>query len=256
MIERVAIPVGDGAIEPDFAAAAEMQNLLEPRIIGIAGAIHVAPGGGAHVAAFAGQPGPAALRRRDHAVEGAERVEHAVVAIEPPHRAILGDVERDRSAVAGAVEHGDGDGLAIIGERRGRKRKPGMIVVVRHADQRHALGEAELPAENFRRAGHLIETAARRIRRPAWCAAVSGFAAVPPAPSAPASPPASGNPSVVSHAVDIGDVASDAAQRRHGGVDRASRIFRGVLVAGEALFLVVDDQARTMRLRHLDQRDA
>ena len=66
-----------------------MQHLFQPRVIGIAGAVHVAPGGGAHVAALAGQPGPAALGRRDHAVEGAERVEHAVVAIELAHRAVL-----------------------------------------------------------------------------------------------------------------------------------------------------------------------
>jgi len=35
-----------------------------------------------------------------------------------------------------------------------------MIVVMRHADQRHALGEAELPTENLRRARHLVEPAA------------------------------------------------------------------------------------------------
>ena len=72
MIERVAVPVGHRAVEPDFAVAAEMQHVSQPRVIGIAGAVHVAPRGGAHVAALAGQPGPAALRRRDHAVERAE----------------------------------------------------------------------------------------------------------------------------------------------------------------------------------------
>ena len=72
MIEGVAVPVGHRAVEPDFAVAAEMQHVAQPRIIGIAGAVHVAPRGGAHVAALAGQPGPAALRRRDHAVERAE----------------------------------------------------------------------------------------------------------------------------------------------------------------------------------------
>ncbi len=35
-----------------------------------------------------------------------------------------------------------------------------MIVMMRHADQRHALGKAELSAKDFRRAGHLIEPAA------------------------------------------------------------------------------------------------
>ena len=63
MIEGVGVPVGHRAIEPYFATLAEMQNLLQPCVIGIAGAVHVAPGGGAHVAALARQPGPAALGR-------------------------------------------------------------------------------------------------------------------------------------------------------------------------------------------------
>ena len=55
---------------------------------------------------------------------------------------------------------------------------------------------------------------------------------------------------------DVADVASHAAQRRDHRIDRRLRIFGGVLVAGKALFLVVDDQARAVRLRHLDQRHA
>ena len=71
-MRRIAMPVRHGAIEPDLAIVAEMQHRLQPRVIRIAGAVHVAPGGGAHVAAFAGEPGPAALGRGEHAVEHAE----------------------------------------------------------------------------------------------------------------------------------------------------------------------------------------
>ena len=149
MIEGVAVPVGHRAIEPDLAVVAEMQHVLQPRVIGIGRAVHVAPGGGAHVAAFAGEPGPAALGRGDHAVEHAERIEHAVVAVELAHRAVLGDIERDRALIAGAVEHRDRDRLAVVGKGRCGKRKPGVVVVVRHADQRHALRQARAAAREF-----------------------------------------------------------------------------------------------------------
>src|SRR5271170_5076107 len=61
MVEWVAIPVRQSPVEPDFAVSAELQYLLEPGVIGIAGAVHVAPSGRAHVPALAGEPGPAAL---------------------------------------------------------------------------------------------------------------------------------------------------------------------------------------------------
>ena len=130
-----------------------------------------------------------------------------------------------------------------------------MIVVMRHADQRHALGKAELAAEDFRRARHLVEAAAVEaggLRGAQQLQALrqllqhrarqrAGQRRIIPA----------GQPGV-----DVAGVASDAAQRCHHRVDRGARIFRGVLVAGKALFLVVDDQARAVRLRHLDQRHA
>ena len=53
IFEGIAVPIGHRAIEPDLAVCAEMQNVFQPRIVGIAGAVHVAPGGGAHVAALA-----------------------------------------------------------------------------------------------------------------------------------------------------------------------------------------------------------
>ncbi len=51
-------------------------------------------------------------------------------------------------------------------------------------------------------------------------------------------------------------IAAHAAQRRDHRVDRSLRIFGGVLVAGKALFLIVEDQPRAVRLRDLDQRYA
>ena len=160
VVKRVAVPVGHGAVQQDFAVRTEDAARYAAGVIGIGRAVHVAPGRGAHVASLAGQPGPAALRRRDHAVEGAERVEHAVVAIEPSHLAVLHDVERDRAEIAGAVEHRDRDRLAVVLERGGGIREPGVVVMVRHADQRHAFGESELAGEDLRRARHLVEAPA------------------------------------------------------------------------------------------------
>ena len=119
IVMGIAAPVGHRAVEPDLAVGAEIQNLAQPCVIGIAGAVHVAPGSSPHVAALARQPGPAALGRGDHAVERADRVEHAVIAVERVHRAVLHDVERDRTLVAGAVDHRDGNGVAVVGEGRG-----------------------------------------------------------------------------------------------------------------------------------------
>ena len=64
--------------------------------------------------------------------------------------------------------------------------------------------------------------------------------------------------------IDDEPAAADVAGRRvchrerktcrNHRVDRGSRIFCCVLVAGKAFFLVVDDQARSPGLRHLDHR--
>ncbi len=250
----IAAPVGHRAVQLDLAVRAEMQNLSQPRIIGVGRAVHVAPGRGAHVAPLARQPGPAALGRRDHAVESAERVEHAVIAIEFSHFAILGDVKRNRPLVAGAVDDGDGHGLAAVGKRRGCVRKPGMVVMVRHADQRHRLGEAELPAENSRRAPHLVHATAvdgrRAIKREKFEAAGRFLEC--------RSDHGRDQNRVVprrDESRDIADVSSDLTQRSDHGVDRRPRIFGGVLVAGKALLFVVDDDAGAGLLRNLDQRN-
>ena len=127
--------------------------------------------------------------------------------------------------------------------------------MVRQADQRHALGKPELPAKDLRRAGHLVEAAAveagglggaqqlQALRHFLQHRAGHGAGQGRIIPA--------GEPGV-----DVPDIAADAAQRRHHGVDRGPRIFGRVLVAGKALFLVVEDQARAVGLRHLDQRYA
>ena len=127
--------------------------------------------------------------------------------------------------------------------------------MVRQADQRHPFGKPELPSENFWRPRHLVEPAAVEaggLRGAQQFQALRHFLQHRAGDGAgqgrviPAGEPG----------VDIADIAAHAAQRRHHGVDRMARIFCRVLVAGKALFLVVDDQARPVRLRHLDQRHA
>ena len=125
-----------------------------------------------------------------------------------------------------------------------------MVVVMRHADQRHSLGKAELPGEDLRRAGHLVEPAAvktggfraaqqlqalRRFLQHRTGNRAGQIRVIP-----------TGQPGV-----DISDIAPHAAQRRHHRIDRSLRIFRRVLVAGKALLLVVDDQARSIGLASL-----
>src|SRR6185437_905873 len=97
--------------------------------ISVAGAVVVAVGGRAHVAPFARQPGPAALRRGDYRIEDAERVSHAVVAEEALHARAFAQVERDRAGIADAVEHRDEYAAAVFGEGRGGVGEPGVVVV-------------------------------------------------------------------------------------------------------------------------------
>ena len=128
-----------------------------------------------------------------------------------------------------------------------------MVVVMRQADQRHALGKPELAGEDLWRPRHLVEAAAveagglggahelktlrqfldHRARQRAGQRRII-----------PAREPG----------IDVADIAAHLPQRRHRSVDRQFWIFGGVLVARKALFLVVDDQPWPVRLRHLDQR--
>ena len=126
---------------------------------------------------------------------------------------------------------------------------------MRHADQRHVFGEAELFGEQSRRPPHLIHAAAidgRRRRVQQQLQAAGGFLEH-------RSRQGREQDRIVPRRDDrrdIADVAPDRAQMFDHRIDRPPRIFRRVLLAGEALFLIVDDDARPACLRDLDQRDA
>ena len=105
LVQNIAWPIGEVAVERDAALRLQAEDRFERRVIGIGVSVAIAIGGGAHVAAFARQPGPAALGRGDHGVENAERVEHAVIVIDLAHATAFAQIERDGAAVAEAVEH-------------------------------------------------------------------------------------------------------------------------------------------------------
>ena len=128
-----------------------------------------------------------------------------------------------------------------------------MVVVMRQADQRHALGKPELAGEDFWRPRHLVEAAAVEaggLRGAYELETLRQFLDHRARQRAgerriiPAREPG----------IDIADIAAHLPQRRHRRVDRQFWIFGRVLVARKALFLIVDDQPRAVRLRHLDQR--
>ncbi len=127
-----------------------------------------------------------------------------------------------------------------------------MVVVVRHADQRHALREAELPAEKFRHPGHLFEAAAIESR---------GFGLAHQFQAlwkllenrAGKGPDQRRKIPIGEPGGDIADIAAHAAQRGDHRIDRCSRVFGGVLVSGKSLLLVVEDEARSVRLCNFDE---
>ena len=168
MMQNVARPIGEIAVDVDAALGLQTEDRFERGVVRIGLAVAVAVGGGAHVAAFAREPGPAALRRRDHRVEDAERVEHAVIAIELAHAAALAQIKRDRPHVAEPVEHRHHHRLRVVlflGKGRSGERVPGVIVVVRRADQRHRRAQAELAADVARRPRAAVEIAQIEQRR-------------------------------------------------------------------------------------------
>src|SRR5947208_12473422 len=128
-----------------------------------------------------------------------------------------------------------------------------MVVVMRQADQRYALGKPELAAEDLWRPRHLVEAAALKaggLRGAYKLKTLRHFLDHRTRQRAgerriiPAREPG----------IDIADIAAHLPQRRHRCVDRHLWIFGRVLVTREALFLVVDDQPWPVGLRHLDQR--
>ena len=164
IVEQAAVPVGEGSVELYRAVLAEDEDVLQLRVIRIGSAVAVAVGGRAHVAAFARQPGPAALGRTDDRVEDAEAIEQAVVAEHALHAGAavgvaVAAVERDRAHIAEAVEHANHHRSRRLRERRGGIREPRMVVVVRHADDRHRRGEVQHLRDAPRGTGTLIEMA-------------------------------------------------------------------------------------------------
>ena len=107
------MPVRQRAVEAHLAPGAELENVAQSRIVTVGRAVDVAIGGGAHVASFAAESRPAALGGDENGVEHAEGVEKAFVAAQLPQPAVLRDIKRDRSDIAGAVEHRDRDRLAV-----------------------------------------------------------------------------------------------------------------------------------------------
>ncbi len=254
LVNDAARPVGEVAVEKDLAVRLQHEDIFQRGVIGIGLAVVVAVGGGAHVAAFAREPGPAALGRGDHRVIKAERVEHAVIAVEPAHAAVLADVERDRAGVAKPVDHRHHGRPRGAGERRAGEREPGVIVVVGGADQQRRFVHAELLADVARRpraavdgahveqAGRLAAQHAERLRRFLERGADQRGGEGGMIPGA-------------EPAVDPADVEAAfphvVAQR----VDRQRRVLVGVLDRREALFFIVEQQARAVA-GHLDERDA
>jgi hypothetical protein len=62
---------------------------------------------------------------------------------------VLREVERDSPEIAHSVENGDHDRCLAAGERRDAEGKPRMIVVMRHADDRHRFANAKLLAKRI-----------------------------------------------------------------------------------------------------------
>ena len=168
--------------------------------------------------------------------------------------ATLGQIERDRAEIAGAVQHGDRYRRIVVGKRGGREGKPRMVVMMWHADQRHGFGKAELPGENLRRPRHLIETAAvegRCILEAQQFQALRNFLHQRARYGAsqrriiPAGEPR--------HRCRRPRVPCRAQGCDH---RRRSRLFGYSVVCllpENRSLLVVDDQAWTVRLRHLNQ---
>jgi hypothetical protein len=128
-----------------------------------------------------------------------------------------------------------------------------MVVMVRHADQRHAPGKPKLLAEDFRHPGHLFEAAAVECRGFGLANQLQTLGKL--------LEDGAGERSDQRRVVpggepcgDIADIATHAAQRGDHRIDRSSRVFRGVLVAGKPFLLVVDDEAGSVRLGDFDER--
>ncbi len=255
LAQDVARPVGEVAVDEDLAVRPQAEDFLQRLVIGVGAAVIVAIGGGAHVAALARQPGPAALRRGDHRVENAERVEHAVVGVEQLHAAVLDHIERDGAHVAEAIEHRHHHRPFLARKGRHREGKPGVVFVMRRADQIDRRVEAELVPDMARGAVAAVEVARVEQRR-----------AFAPRQHAQAGrgllqerPYQRGRQRGIVPGAEPGiDAVRPAPLAGKIGAHRLDRLLRigvGVLDAGKALFFVVQDRPRT-GAGNLDQRHA
>ena len=246
--EEIAWPVRERPVQIDLSVRLQAENILQLGIEGVGSPIGIAVRGSAHIAPFAAEQRPAALGRADHPVIGPQRVEHAAVAAQLAHRSALGDIERNRAQVAGAVEHGDHDRRFAAGEGRHTEREPRVIVVVRHADERHRRGQSERATKVARAARRRVELGRAHERR------------------FPGTEQAEARRELLEDGAEDrrrerrivpgGEPGSDALRpdpgalhRAREGVDRMAREVGAVLLAREALFLVVAQDARTVLAR-------
>ena len=112
---ELAMPIRERAIEIHPPLRLKAEYLAQRRVVRIGLAVLIAVGGCTHVAAFAAEHSPAALRRADDRIEETERVKQAFVAVEFAQLAVFDDVQRDRGAIAHAVDHGDDHGFMGCG---------------------------------------------------------------------------------------------------------------------------------------------
>jgi hypothetical protein len=113
-------PIRKRPVEIHVAVRPKIEDVSQLPIESVGRTVHVAIGRGAHVAAFAAERCPAALRRADDAVKHSERVEHAGVAPDLQNDAVLAEIERGRGEVARTIDNYDHRLLPLSGERRGQ----------------------------------------------------------------------------------------------------------------------------------------
>jgi hypothetical protein len=144
------MPIRQCTIELDVSTGRKLEEPPQLRIEAVRSAVHVAIGRRAHIAALAGEHRPAALRRADHGVIGAERIEEAVIVAHLVQHAARADVMRDRGEIARAVDDQDHHRAVVIRERRNHVGKERVALVMRQADDRHGLAHPEQRREPLR----------------------------------------------------------------------------------------------------------
>ena len=249
------VPVGQRAVEPNEAVRFETEDVAQPRVIGVARAVHVPVAGRPHVAALAAQKGPAALGRADDAVKPADRIEEAAIMSDEAHGSADAEVKRDGGAIPGAVAHDDHDRPVVAGERRDAIGERSMVVVMRHPDDRRRSIKAEQGVEPTGSQQAVLHAAEVHARRRVLESQVEARGKLIEEDA----DAGCGEHRIVKGAEPGGDpVWSDAEipHHRQQRIQRRARIEVGVLAAGEALFFVVAQDSRTLAGIDLDQGDS